>query len=321
MLPIRKRLVASCCLLLAASGCSIKRMAVNKVASALASGGSTYEEDDDPDLVAAALPFGLKLMESLLAEAPKNPDLLMATSSGFTEYAYAFVEQPAAIAGESLDRRDAQRERARKLYLRAHAYGMRGLDARYPGFAAKADQDIAAALTRTRKRDVPLLYWTAASLGLAISSSKGDPEMVGRLPMVEALIARVVELDEAWSGGAVPEFLISLESSRPGIGKPEMLKLMKRHFDRAIELSKGARAGGYVSYAENACVAAQDAAGFRAALGKALAIDTEVKSENRLANLIAQRRARWLLAQAGDLFLEAEPPEQPDAAPAAPATP
>jgi len=210
-----KRLLAACCLLAAASGCSIKRMAVGQVASALASGGSTYQEDDDPDLVGAALPFGLKLMESLLAEAPKNPDLLMAVSSGFTEYAYAFVEQPAAISGESLDRRDAERARARRLYLRAHGYGMRGLDARYPGFAGKADQDVAAALAPTRKRDVPLLYWTAASLGLAISSSKGDPEMVGRLPVVEALIGRVVELDEAWSGGAVPEFLIRLRPTRP----------------------------------------------------------------------------------------------------------
>jgi len=305
-----RRLIAVCCLLTAASGCSIKRMAVNQVASALASGGSTYEEDDDPDLVGAALPFGLKLMESLLAEAPRNPDLLMAASSGFTEYAYAFVEQPAAMSGESLDRRDAERARARRLYLRAHAYGMRGLDALHPGFAARADQDIAAALAVTRKRDVPLLYWTAASLGLGISSSKGDPEMVGRLPIVEALIGRVVELDETWSGGAVPEFLISLESSRPGLSKAEMLKRMKEHFDRAIELSKGARAGGYVSYAENACVAAQDASGFRSAIDRALAVDTEAKSENRLANLIAQRRARWLLAHIDDLFLEAAPPPQ-----------
>jgi hypothetical protein len=108
----------------------------------------------------------------------------------------------------------------------------------------------------------------------------------------------------------VPEILISLESSQPGLSKAEMLQRMKRHFDRAIELSNGARAGGYVSYAENACVAAQDAAGFRSAISKALAVDTETKSENRLANLIAQRRARWLLAHIDDLFLEAAPPAQ-----------
>jgi hypothetical protein len=70
-------------------------MAVNKFGDALASGRSTYESDDDPELVASAVPFGLKLMESLLAESPKHPGLLLAASSGFTEYAYAFVGQQA----------------------------------------------------------------------------------------------------------------------------------------------------------------------------------------------------------------------------------
>src|ERR1035438_3123596 len=48
---------------------------------------------------------------------------------------------------------------------------------------------------------------------------------------------------------------------------------MRQHFDRAIELSKGKRAGTYVSYAENACLPAQNAAEFKTMLEKALAID------------------------------------------------
>ena len=39
------------------SGCSLKKMAINQVGNALASGGSTHESDDDPDLVPAAIPF------------------------------------------------------------------------------------------------------------------------------------------------------------------------------------------------------------------------------------------------------------------------
>ena len=97
-------------------------MAVNMVGNALASGGSTFEQDEDPDLVAEALPFGLKFMESLLAESPKHPGLLLAVSSGFTEYGYAFVEERAdETRADSLERSDALKERARKLYLRAHA--------------------------------------------------------------------------------------------------------------------------------------------------------------------------------------------------------
>jgi hypothetical protein len=72
-------------LILSSAGCSVKRIAVNKLGDALSSGGSSYESDDDPDLVADALPFSLKLIESLLAESPQHKGLLLAAASGFTE--------------------------------------------------------------------------------------------------------------------------------------------------------------------------------------------------------------------------------------------
>src|SRR5215831_10033519 len=82
-------------LAVATSGCSIKRFAVNQVGNALAGGGTTFASDDDPELVKAAVPFSLKFMESLLAESPRHKGLLEAAASGFTEYAYAFVQEDA----------------------------------------------------------------------------------------------------------------------------------------------------------------------------------------------------------------------------------
>src|SRR5262245_40076807 len=81
--------------ILSTTGCSFKRIAVNKVGDALAGGGTTFASDDDPELIKAAVPFSLKLMESLLAESPKHRGLLFATSSGFTQYSYAFVQEDA----------------------------------------------------------------------------------------------------------------------------------------------------------------------------------------------------------------------------------
>ena len=310
-MPNIGRLSCTCLCLAGLTACSVKRIAVNKLGDALASGGSTYESDEDPELVAGAVPFGLKLMESLLAESPKHPGLLLAASSGFTGYAYAFVGQQAdETRGENLDRSDALRERARRLYLRAHNYGLRGLEARYPGFGAALENDVGAAVARVRKRDVPLLYWTAASLGLAISGSKDSPAMIARLPLVEALIGRAAELDETWGGGAVPEFLITIEGARSGVKKEELQRRMRLHFDRALEISKGRDAGAFVSYAENACIPAQNAAEFKSMIEKALAVDTDANPDNRLSNLIAQRRARWLLKRIDDLFLETAPRAQ-----------
>ena len=66
--------------LMLASGCSIKKMAINKLGDALAGGGTTFASDDDPELIKAAVPFSLKLIESLLAESPRHRGLLLAAS-------------------------------------------------------------------------------------------------------------------------------------------------------------------------------------------------------------------------------------------------
>jgi predicted anti-sigma-YlaC factor YlaD len=295
-------------LLLLSAGCSIRRVAIDKLGTALASGGSTFTSDDDPELVEAAIPFGLKLYESLLAESPKHTGLLLAAAQGFTEYSYAFVDSRIDEArAESLERADALRERARKLYIRAYRYGMRGLEVHHPGFAAALDNDADLALQRVTRRDVPLLYWTAASRGLTISLSKTSPELIAELPLVETVVRRVAELDENFGAGAVPEFLITLEAAHSGVKPEEQQKLMRQHFERALKLSQGKRAGTYVSFAENACVPAQNKAEFQSLLEKALAVDPDTDLDNRLANLVAQRRARWLLNHIDELFLEAAP--------------
>jgi predicted anti-sigma-YlaC factor YlaD len=292
---------------LATAGCSVRRFAVNKVGDALASGGSTYESDDDMELVGGALPFSLKLVESLLAESPKHRGLLLTAASGFAEYGYAYVEEQAdEEAATSLERSTALRARARRLYLRGYRYGMRGLEAGYPGIGAAMADDPAAALTRVRTRDIPLLYWTAAAHGLAISASKDDPEMIAQLPEVEALIKRASELNEGWNGGALEEFLISVESARSGVKAADQQERMRHLFERSEALSGGKRASLYVSYAEKAMVPAQNREQFKALIEKALAIDADKVPETRLATLIAQRRARWLMGRMDELFLEGD---------------
>ena len=82
------------------------------------------------------------------------------------------------------------------------------------------------------------------------------------------------------------------------------MEASRRHFERALELAGGSRATPYVSFAETVAVAAQDRAEFERLLEQALAIDPEAWPEERLANLISQRRARWLLGRADDLFIE-----------------
>ena len=76
------RLLAACLTAFALAGCgAIKKTAINNVAGTLSSSGDVFTRDDDPELVRQALPFALKLYESLLESVPKNEDLLVATCS------------------------------------------------------------------------------------------------------------------------------------------------------------------------------------------------------------------------------------------------
>ncbi|MEM5787742.1 MAG: TRAP transporter TatT component family protein, partial [Syntrophobacteraceae bacterium] len=149
--------LALCLMVLALSGCSFQRFAANRLGDALAGGSSVYATDDDPELVGAALPFGLKTIEALLAQSPHNKKLRLAAASGFTQYAYAFVQTEADFVEDTdLTRAIALRERAVKLYSRALAYGVRGLEETQPGFAQLVRTDAKAALAPFKKNDVPL---------------------------------------------------------------------------------------------------------------------------------------------------------------------
>ena len=288
----------------ATAGCSVREYAMRSIGDALASGGDVYASDDDIEFVGAATPFGLKTIESLLAGVPDHRGLLLAAARGFTQYAYVYVQMP---ADESEERDVAaaysQRERARKLFLRARDYGLRGLNLDGPEAARKLRADPAAALAGATREDVPLLYWTALAWGAAISLSKDSPAQIAGLPAVDALVKRATALDPDFDYGALRTFLVGYELNRPGAG-PDAVERARAHFARAVELSGGRHAGPYVSLAESVAVARRDRREFETLLGQALAVDASARPEWRIANLVMQRRARWLRAHADELFPE-----------------
>ena len=309
------RLIAWAVLLLVlagAPGCSVRTFAINKLGDALAQSGTTFASDDDPEFVKSAVPFSLKLIESLLSEAPRHTGLLLAAASGFTQYAYAFVQEDAdEMEEKDLAAATALRGRARKLYLRARNYGLRGMEVKHTGWEKALRADPKNAVLAATKADVPLLYWTAASWGSVISLSKDTPDLVADQPIVEALIDRALALDPDFGDGALHAFLITYEPSRQGVAGDATLR-SRQHFDRALALSQGRQAGPLVALAETVSVKTQNVEEFKTLLNRALALNVDAQPESRLVNLVMQRRARWLLAHTEDLFLITEPaPEKP----------
>jgi predicted anti-sigma-YlaC factor YlaD len=297
--PVRAVTLAAC--VIALSGCSLKTMAVKTVANTLSDTGDVFSRDNDPELVRDAVPFALKLYESLLDSVPTHGPLLLATCSGFTQYGYAFVETDAEVLGEAHhDESKALRERALKLYLRGRDYCLRAMDVRSKGMSQRLLADPDAALAKMEKKDVPLLYWTAASWGSAISLGIDRPDLVVDFPTVRAIAERALALDETWNAGAIHELMITLDSLPEALGGS--VERARQHFARAVEIQRGLDASPYVALATGVAVPAQDRAEFERLLQQALAVDPEQDPSNRLVNLVAQRRARALLDQVDARF-------------------
>ena len=306
--PGLRLLASSVCLLMLCSGCSLREMAINQLGDALAKTGTTFTADDDPELIAEALPFGLKLMESVLAETPEHKGLLLATSKGFTQYGYAFVHLD-AVKMRQVDYYQAREMelRSKKLFLRARDYGLRGLEAQFPGFRESFFSDPRAAVQEVDLKGIGLLYWTAAAWASAINADKTDAYLIADLPKIDLLVDRVAELDESYENGAIHSLLISYEMVRlTKEGRPEDRAF--RHFQEAVALSGGLDAAPYVSYATSVCVPTEKREEFIQVLNTALNIDPHGNPELTLSNILMQEYSQWLLDHVDDYFL---PPLDP----------
>ena len=270
------------------------------MADALSSTATAFSRDDDPEFVRLAAPSTLKMIEMLLEDAPAHPGLLITACSGFTQYAYGFLQVDAELADPPEGARALElKARGLAMYARARGYCGRALELRHPQAQAALARDPGPLLASAVRADVPALYWLAVALGGELSLANNQLLRLRELGVVRALLSRALELDEAWGNGAIHEALIAVD------GLPVLLggnaERARAHFDRAVALSGGESAFAYVTMAESVAERAKNRAEFERLLRAALAIDNAAASL-RLQNLIAQKRARFLLARIDRLF-------------------
>ena len=286
----------------ALAGCSLRTMAVNAVLPTLVN-PAVYLSEEDPELVRDSLPFLLKTIESIIDADPARQDVLLFANTGFVLYANAFLQADAAIAEwDDYDLALALNERARRMYLRARDYGLRNIEVAHPGITARLQSDPEAAVAGFEPEEVESLYYLGGAWMLAISLGLDRPALVADLPAARALLDRALELDEDFERGALHSAFVTLESVGEAMGGS--YARARDHFARAVELSDGQDAGPYLALATGVSVAEENRDEFRDLLETALAIDPDEAPENRLLNLIAQKRARVLLDHIDDLFFE-----------------
>ena len=302
------------------SSCSIKKMAYNSAANAMAplpekktkpapdapNPITALTGEDDVELVGEVFPIILKLYEGMHIADPSHRGLAIMTGELYIMYSNVFVEGPANyLSDDEYDKKDKAFNRAKKFYKRGYNKILSALDTAYPGFTEAVNSDneeiIEAMLKNCKPYDTEALHWAGAGILAAFSLDPLDIQCLQTVQGARLMLEKVCSLDPNYSGGATWEILAKFYASAPdSLGGN--IKKAENAYKKALELSQGKSPSIYVTYALSFCVPKQDSKGFDEAIEKALAVNPESDPDNKLVISISQRYAEWL-KENKDMFI------------------
>jgi len=243
---------------------------------------------DDPETIKKGVPAYLILISSMIRGEPENADLLESGAKLYGAYASGFTDS-------------AESEKA--LANRAFDYASRAMCLRDQGFCDVKKLsyfEFERLLATIDKPQAEHLFVFVSSWAGMIEANSSDWNAVADLPKVKAGIQRVLDIDESVNNGNAHLYMAVMESLLPPTlgGKPA---LAKKHFDRAIEISKGHNLMVKVLYAEKYARMLFDRKLHDELLQQV--IDADVGPEDQiLVNTLAKQKAAELLLEADDYF-------------------
>jgi hypothetical protein len=279
------------CLQLAGSGCSVSRkLAVGQMVPILENTKEAALESDDLELIEAGLPANLLLLDGMIRTNPTNRDLLAIGS--FLQFGYALGV---------LENEDP--EKASLYYHKGFEYGIRSLegDRRFRGAIDKPLDAFESATRQLGKKEVEGMAWACANWGRWIQLNLESPAAIAQQPRFEALLNRLLEVEDDFEGGLPHVIRGMYDAMRPEMfgGKPDSARV---HFETALEMSKRQNKLYLQLYAESYCRQVLDEECFDAAIEEVLRQAPETPAHVRLMNAMAVRRARQLLEKRDELF-------------------
>lgn len=241
------------------------------------------QQQEDIALVCEGAPAYLLMLDSMLVSSPDSQDLLLIAAQSYNAYATALEE-----CGGSEGRIAAMNEKARN-------HGKNLLRPLLP-IDTPEDGDFQRRLAALTTEDVPAAFWgTSAWLGWVLRQ-KGAPQAIADIVVIEKIMARILELDQAYQGGAAHLFFGALHAAKPQAfgGRPD---LSADHFEKALALSQGRFLLVHTTYAATLARATMNQELHDRLLHQVLAFPLASAREFGLSNRIAVNRAKRLLAE------------------------
>lgn len=238
------------------------------------------QRQQDVELVCDGAAAYLLMIDSLLESSPNNRELLIIGSQSYSGSVAALKSCGAPPA-----RQKALSEKARR-------YGTRLLATMLP--LDSSDLSFEKALARMQPADAQALFWGTFGWLTWIEQQQGAPLAMADLVVVEQIMARLLELDEAVENGGPHLFFGALYGTKPEMlgGDPVRSRF---HFERALALSDRSFLMVQTLFAETYARMVFDQALHDALLEEVLAFELQNAPAQALSNQIAKRRARELL--------------------------
>lgn len=280
------KIVFTLVLFITLSGCS---MLISSVTSKMANNlSSTILNSDDPQTVADGAPAYLLLVSSFLNDSTDNEALLRSSATLHGAYASVFVKDPA---------------RASKMSSKAFEHARKAVclsNTKLCEMRKMPFQELQQALMVLTIDDVANWYVLGTSWAGWIQANSKDWNAIADLARVKVIFARLLELEPNYKQGGVHLYLAGLSTLLPPAlgGKPEV---GKKHFEKAITLSKNKNLMAKVLYAEKYAKLIFNKELHDKLLNEVLTADP-VALNLTLMNTLAQTKAKELLAASDDYF-------------------
>jgi len=286
--------------------CSLNKIAANQTASIIIKAMPAFERETDLELAEQAIAGNLKLLEGLLETTPKNPELLLVTSSSFAQYAFGFIECQIDKANFENDyvEKEKQIARAVNFYNRSKQYALRLILKSHRNFAVvlKLSLDkFSEELQHFNQSDTSALFWMAYAWGSIINLEQNKPEHLSDLPKVELMMRRVMQLNENFYFDGPHLFLGAYYGNRPKMVGGDADKA-KENFSKAIQHSEGKYLIAKFLTAKYYYLPTQNRQLFESTLKEILSAPSDIFPELSLANQIAKRNAALWLEHIDELF-------------------
>lgn len=301
-------------------------MAAGTTAQILVKAQPALQMENDYELAARAIPGALKTIEGFYV-ADEQPVLRTILTEGYCQYATAFVEDEWEVAkfAKNLDETQIQNERASKMYTRCMNYALMDLPGGFQKDLFGTPEAATKRINATGLDHRTPLMWAIVALGGMVNHNLTRVEMLSYLPIVKAGLERVVAIDTAQRGEidgtkkvpcdagctvrlALPHIALGMVYSAASAQFGGDANRAKAEFAIALRITAdkqhpdGKMLLARVLLGYRVGLMTNDRKLFHDELSKVLETDPAIWPEQRLANEVAQRRARRYLSHEKDLF-------------------